>query len=150
MIRIKINIMIKPYENSKNLVFIDSEFRQIAGEVRRYVSNAGDKAEALYRLLDYDDDYRFSLEECRLGICSRKIERRLIKLSVYKHYYGATIKTVKKKVYQNPDNQEVAVSVMRIAKTDVIDDSFLERKYLDIKRRLKKVKSDSAIQHNWV
>lgn len=142
--------MNKPYENSKNMFFFKSEFRQIISVVARYVSNSSDKAEVLYRLLDYDDDYRFSLEECRLGICSNRIRRRLIKLSVYKHYYGATIKTIKKIELPDPDNQEESVSVTRITKTDVVDDSFLEEKYLDIKRRLKAIKDNPSIHHDWV
>lgn len=60
--------MNKPYQNSPNIVLSQSDITDILSKLNSHVKQSADPAQALFQLLDYDDHFSFTLDDCRLAL----------------------------------------------------------------------------------
>lgn len=124
--------MNKPYENSENIVLNQSDITEIIGKLNSHVKSSDDPAQALYRLLEYEDDFPFTIDDCRMAINSGSIYGKMLSMAMYKHYHGA----IKRRInYYPPIDKYDPSEKPRIQSIDdiLINQSFILRQYNRLK-----------------
>lgn len=127
--------MNKPYENSENLVLAKSDIGEIIEKMYRHVVNCEDPAQALYNLLDYDDEFPFSYEECKLAVQSKRWIHSMANIAIKKHYRGASIQEI---IYNPPIDKYDPKEKRRIKEiiNTKIDHEDIKHKYNKLKERM--------------
>lgn len=127
--------MNEPYKNSENIKLSVTNMYDHSKEIHRFLNDSNDPAAALHKLLDYNDEFSFTIEECAQAFISKSLLHEFVLLAIKRHFYGATIVSPQC-LAPTYDRKEMARRASSYNTVEKIDYQSINKSYSKIKAKL--------------